>query len=126
MQIKTGIDMVSVSKIKKVIVENPDFIDEIFTPLEQSYSLNKKRCYEHFAARFAAKEAFVKAIGTGIGKGIHLKSIEVSNDFITGKPHVSIYGQTKEFTKSLGVFSMDISLSHTDDLAIAQVVLLLE
>ncbi|GAA4725747.1 holo-ACP synthase [Brevibacillus fulvus] len=126
MEIKIGIDLAFVAKIKKLAESSPEFLEEVFTETERSYCLGKKRCFEHLAARFAAKEAFFKAIGTGIGGGIGWKEIEVRNHFRTGRPYLNLAGKAEEMLASRQIVSVDLSLSHTEELAIAQVALLLE
>ncbi|HIW32342.1 MAG TPA: holo-ACP synthase [Candidatus Paenibacillus intestinavium] len=126
MEIRTGIDLQSVAKMEKKILSNLLQMDSIFTSQELAYSAGKKRRFEHLSARFAAKEAFLKAIGTGMGKGIELNEVGVRNEPLSGKPRLELQGNALIYVKQLGVISMDVSLSHTDELATAQVVLLLE
>jgi len=87
---------------------------------------NEGRKAEHLSARFAAKEAFLKAIGTGMGKGIELNEIGIRNEALSGKPNLELLGNALQFVNKLGVVSMDVSLSHSNEYAIAQVVLLLD
>lgn len=126
MEIKVGVDLTPVSKIKKIIESNPDFVQEVFTDRERAYCQGKKRCYEHYAVRFAAKEAFLKAIATGMGAGIDWGDIEVQNDFKTGKPYLALAGKAADIVKKMKAVSIDLSLSHTEDLGIAYVAILLE
>ncbi|MBU6339602.1 MAG: holo-ACP synthase [Rickettsiales bacterium] len=127
MIIGIGIDTVSVSRIEKLISESGDnFLKKIFTDSEinkaQSKNLtNAKTLF--LAKRFAAKEAFSKAIGLGIGRGINFKDIEIDNDKL-GKPFINILNQKEEFIKnhfSVKNFVVHLSLSDEADHAIAMV-----
>ena len=117
-----GTDIVEVARVAKAIA-NPRFCARVYTAAEQQYceSRGAQRA-QSYAARFAAKEAFSKAIGTGIGENAHLNEIEVLN-LDNGKPVVRLYGETKEyFEANFGGNEIDISLSHTSKLALATVV----
>lgn len=116
-----GTDIVEVERIKNSI-ENygKRFLDRIFTETEQEYSeLFKENKYVHYAARFAAKESFSKAIGTGITKGFKFKEVSIKNEK-TGKPNVILEGEMKE---KYGDLKIEVSLSHTDHNAIAYLII---
>lgn len=116
-----GTDIVEVERIKNSI-ENygKRFLDRIFTQTEQDYSeLFKENKYVHYAARFAAKESFSKAIGTGITKGFKFKEVSIKNEK-TGKPNVILEGEMKE---KYGDLKIEVSLSHTDHNAIAYLII---
>lgn len=122
-----GIDTVSVSRIEKLILKSEDkFLRKIFTDFEinkaQSKNLANLRSL-FYAKRFAAKEAFSKAIGLGIGRGINFKDIEIDNDKL-GKPFIKILNQKEEFIKnhlSVENFVVHLSLSDEADHALAMV-----
>ena len=119
-QIKNGIDLVQISRIDQSIQELGDrFLNRIYTEAEITYCQKKKNAAESFAARFAAKEAVSKALGTGIGPyGVSFKQIEVQA--IQGKaPNICLYDKTYEYFKMQGGQSIAISLSHDGDYAIA-------
>ncbi|MBT3169590.1 MAG: holo-ACP synthase [Candidatus Cloacimonetes bacterium] len=117
-----GIDLIEVARIEKQLLENSGFREKIFTKDEIKYCDSKKKKAEHFAARFAAKEAFLKAIGTGWRNGFSFLEIAVLNDEF-GKPILEIYGKTKQFIEENKIKNMQISLSHLKDLATAIVIL---
>lgn len=125
LDIRTGIDLQSVTIMEKKILSNQLQMDSIFTLRELTYADGKRRKAEYLSARFAAKEAFLKAIGLGMGKGIELNEIGIKNDVLTGKPTLELFGNALDFVNKLGAISIDVSLSHSYEYAIAQVVLLL-
>ena len=106
----TGIDIVEVKRIKKLLLSNGRFRDRVFTAAEVKYCENKKKKHEHYAVRFAAKEAVWKAMGKG---GVGLKSIEIKND-PNGAPRVFV--KHKLPCKGSKII---ITLSHTDNYAVA-------
>jgi holo-[acyl-carrier protein] synthase len=115
-----GIDIIEVSRIKQSIENYGErFLNRIYTPDEIEYSnAFKDKKYLHFAARFAAKEAFSKAIGTGLTDGFHFKEINISNKS-NGEPHIILSGNTLE--RHAGEI-FHVSLSHINDVAVATVV----
>ncbi len=125
MGIHCGVDMVEIQRIRESIERYGDsFVRKIFTDEEIKYCENRKSGrYESYAARFAAKEAVSKALGTGLAKGVTLKGIEMIND-AGGKPVVHLYGSTLEQYKKMGGVSMDISLTHSRNYATAFAVIL--
>ena len=98
------------------------FVRRVFTEAEQSYCEGKHPKYQHYAGRFAAKEAFFKALGLGWRKGLRWKEIEVIPDKL-GKPQLQLYGKAKTIADQLGVHGIHLSISHTQQLAIAVVIL---
>lgn len=119
MNISCGTDIVEVSRIKKSVLGSPSFSDRVYTPAEQEYCLSRKAGrFQSLAARFAAKEAVSKALGTGIGESAELTDIEISNDSL-GKPMVKLIGRALQtFNEKKGA-SIEISLSHSHDFAVA-------
>lgn len=119
MNITCGTDIVEIDRIKAAVAKAPAFKDRIFTAGEQSYCLAKKAGrYSSLAARFAAKEAVAKALGTGMGSKANPLDIEVLNDSY-GKPYVLLKGTAKETFELIGAENIDISLSHGRDYAVA-------
>jgi len=116
-----GTDITEIQRIETAIEKyGSRFADRIFTKTEQEYCESyKKGKYEHYAARFAAKEAFSKAIGTGITDGYKFNEIGIYNEK-SGKPVIQLYGGLLE---KWGDCEVHISLSHTGTLAIAMIVL---
>jgi holo-[acyl-carrier protein] synthase len=116
-----GTDLVEVSRIAKSI-ENKKFLDKIFSENEMRYCESKVNKIEHYAARFAAKEAFSKALGTGFRGGISFKEIEVINDNF-GKPLIKTSGNTLAFVSEKKIAVIHLSLSHIKETAVAMVIL---
>jgi holo-[acyl-carrier protein] synthase len=119
----TGIDIAEVDRIQHAIDRyGRRFIDRIFTELEIAYVERKANRFERYAARFAAKEAGMKAIGTGWKRGVRWLDFEVAN-LASGKPTLRFYGRAAEIAASLGVRSVALSLTHTKTTSVAFVVL---
>ena len=119
----TGVDLAEVPRIRRSIERYGErFLQRIFTPGERAYVDSKYNRYERYAARFAAKEAAMKAIGTGWKAGVTWQDCEVVN-LPGGKPTLRFSGRAAEIAGALGVKWVSLSLSHTADLAIAQVIL---
>ncbi|MGE4588304.1 MAG: holo-ACP synthase [Acidaminococcaceae bacterium] len=119
--IGVGCDFVEVARIKKAI-ENPRFIQKVYTPAEIEYCLARgKQQAMSFAARFAAKEAAAKALGTGF-RNASMQDVEVSKDEL-GKPIIKLSGSFQERAKNLGCKYFHVSLSHTKEYGLAQVIL---
>jgi holo-[acyl-carrier protein] synthase len=120
-----GIDLVPVSKIKEIMLRRPQFGEEIFTTNEREYCLARPDPYIHFAGRFAAKEAFLKALGTGLsGNGIDgsLSEIEVVPGR-GGRPELSISGWAARIGSRKKINQFTVSISHSGDFAVASVIL---
>lgn len=123
MAIFCGVDIIEIDRLKKSITEQRGFKDRVFTDSEISYCENRNNAkYESYAARFAAKEAVVKALGRGIADGLEWKQIEILNNEL-GKPYVVLYRRALELFNEMGAKSMDISLSHCSEYAVAYVVI---
>ena len=125
MEIKSGIDIIEVSRIKKSIDELGDaFINKVFTKVEIEYCKNtKEMVYQHYAARFAAKEATFKAISGLLSDkySISWKNAQIKNND-NGKPEIEFIDLSDEVAKKLEVIkSIDVSIAHIKDFAIASV-----
>ncbi len=116
-----GTDMVEISRIQKAIEKNPRFLQKVYTEKEIAYCQRKRNPWQSFAARFAAKEAVSKAMGTGLGK-IGLTDIEVENQS-SGQPKIVLYGAAKDFAREKGLGRVHISLSHSEAYAIATAII---
>ncbi len=103
----------------RLVTDNAGILDTIFTGREQRYCLGKRRCYEHLAARFAAKEAILKAFGTGLGSRMRWTEVEIVNG-LSGRPRVVLYGEVAAWARRRAVADVDVSLSHAAGIAIAQ------
>lgn len=123
MIVGSGIDMAEIGRIQQAIERyGHRFLDRIYTPAEQAYCLRKRNSAESFAARFAAKEAGAKALGTGISRGVHWLEIEVVRQ-PGGRPSLQFHGRAAQRAAQMGVTHAALSISHTNQLAIASVML---
>jgi holo-[acyl-carrier protein] synthase len=119
----TGIDIVDISRFEKFVRENNEpLFNRVFTPHELAYCVTKRRSAQHFALRFAAKEAFLKALGTGLRNGISWRDMEVVNDPF-GKPELQLGGRAGELCRENNVTRIFLSLSHDGNFAVASVIL---
>jgi holo-[acyl-carrier protein] synthase len=116
-----GTDIIEVSRIQKVMERDIGFREKIFSEGEIAYCEKMKNKFQHYAARFSAKEAFMKALGTGWRDGIRFIEIEVVHDPL-GKPLVRLSGKALEMAKNAGMGEIHISLSHVKEIASAVVV----
>jgi holo-[acyl-carrier protein] synthase len=118
-----GVDITEVARIRAAL-ENPRtgarFRARVFTPGEAAYCVKRRNGYESFAARFAAKEAMMKAIGGAVGRGVGWREIEVVRG--DGAPTIHLHGRAQACAEALGIRRIHLSLSHTAELAIAYVV----
>lgn len=117
-----GTDLIEVDRVKKQIESDNGFKERVFTPVEITYCDSKRHRYQHYAGRFAAKEAFMKALGTGWQEGVSFQDIEVVTA-PNGKPELKLYNKTSEITNSKYIQSMFVSLSHLASFAMAIVIL---
>ena len=123
MIISTGIDIVEVYRIAETISRTPRFVERVFTPAERQYCESKgAAAAQSFAGRFAAKEAFLKALKTGWRGKITWHDIEVVNDD-DGVPSLNITGEAQALVNKLGATNMHISIAHTSEHAVAEVIL---
>jgi holo-[acyl-carrier protein] synthase len=123
MIVGTGVDLAEVGRIRAAIERyGSRFIERIYTPGEIAYVERKANRYERYAARFAAKEAGMKAIGTGWKRGVRWRDFEVAN-LPTGKPTLRLHGRAAVYAERLGVNSIALSITHTAEIAMAHVIL---
>ncbi len=118
----TGIDIIEVERIASRVGRESGFRELVFSAHEIDYCDSKTTRFEHYAARFAAKEAFLKAIGSGWERGLSLFEIEVVNE-ANGKPGLRISGETARTLAPLGIRKIHVSLSHLKSMATAIVIL---
>jgi holo-[acyl-carrier protein] synthase len=117
-----GLDIAEIDRIEKAIVRHGQaFINRLFTRGEMEYCERFQNRYERYAARFAAKEAAMKALGTGWRHGIRWRDIEVARE-ASGKPTLRLEGVAREFADRLGVRNITLSITHSGNLAVAQVI----
>ena len=117
-----GVDLVKIDRINKASKNHPGFLERLFTDRERQYCAKQKFPAQHYAARFAAKEAVLKAIGTGWSAGVKWTDMEVLHGE-GGGPIVNISGRVKDLMDLRGVKQILLSYSHDGDYAVAQVVL---
>ena len=123
MIVGTGVDIVEVPRVAAAIERfGKRFLQRIYTEAEIRYCQSRRNSVERFAARFAAKEAALKALGTGWRMGVAWKEVEVRRE-PGGRPTVHFSGRAAEFATRLGMKHASLSLSHTAEQAIAQVIL---
>jgi holo-[acyl-carrier protein] synthase len=102
----------------RLAAENPGIQETIFTGPELRYCRGKRRATEHLAARFAAKEAVLKALGTGLGQRMRWTDVEIVNE-VLGRPVVRLHGEVAAWARRQGLAEVDVSLAHTSELAVA-------
>ena len=123
MIISIGIDIIEVARIREVLLRTPRFTDRVFTLAEREYCDSRGAVSaQHYAARFAAKEAALKALQTGWRGGISWQDVEVSAHE-SGAPYLILTGEVLKVFEKFGATQTHLSLSHTTQHAIAQVVL---
>lgn len=122
MIIGIGTDIFEVHRMKAKIDEGTGLINEIFTAGEIEYCENLKHKEQYYAARFAAKEAFLKALGTGWRFGIKFSDIDIFRDEL-GKPSIRLSGKAYEIAKEKGINKIHVSMSHIKEMVTAFVIL---
>ena len=120
----TGIDLIEINRIRKLLERNESgFLKRVFTENEQALiPENHKRRAEYIAGRYAAKEAFSKALGTGIGKNLRWQDIEILA-LLCGKPYINFLGNIRDESGQDESWVYHLSISHTEDFALAQVII---
>jgi holo-[acyl-carrier protein] synthase len=123
MIIAIGIDIIEVARIREVLLRSPRFRERVFTAAERAYCDSRGVvAAQHYAARFAAKEAALKALQTGWRGGIGWQDVEIgSHD--SGAPYLILHRSVKDLFNSSGASAAHLSMSHTSEHAIAEVVL---
>ena len=123
MIVGSGVDLVEIARIQQSLERyGKRFLNRVFTAAEQAYCMRKRNAAESFAARFAAKEAGAKALGTGISRGVNWLEIEVVRE-PGGRPGLRFHGRAAEIASQLGVARAALSITHTASLSMANVVL---
>ena len=117
-----GIDIVSVARIARMLDDHDErFLERCFTPSEREYAMSQRRAPEHLAARFAAKEAILKALGTGLTNGIQWTDVEIVRS-ATGRPEARLHAGALRIAQELGIGEWRLSMSHSDDAAVASAI----
>jgi holo-[acyl-carrier protein] synthase len=119
--VSTGIDIVEVGRMREILARTPRFRTRVFTERERGHcDARGAASAQHYAARFAAKEAALKALGTGWSGGVGWRDVEVVNDS-SGRPELILSGTALELFRLSGATRAHLSLSHTAEHAVAQV-----
>jgi holo-[acyl-carrier protein] synthase len=122
MIVGTGVDIAEISRLEEGLERHGErFTKRLFTPAEVAYCERFKNRGERYAARFAAKEAAFKALGTGWGSGVRWLDVEITHQ-PSGKPELVLTGRAQEVARGLGVTRMAVSISHSDRYVVAQVI----
>jgi holo-[acyl-carrier protein] synthase len=117
-----GLDIAEVDRIEVAIKRHgAPFLERLFTSSEAAYCERHKNKFERYAARFAAKEAAMKALGTGWSHGVRWRDIEVTRE-ATGKPTLRLAGAALQIAERMGVRNISVSITHSGNLALAQVI----
>ena len=119
----TGVDIIEVARVRNAVNKWGDrFIKKIFTDKEIEYSKKKRFMFQHLAARFATKEAVVKALGDGWQGQVTWKDLEILNEE-NGKPRVNLLGRAEQVKQEKGISDIIVSMSHTENYAVASAIL---
>ena len=116
-----GVDMVEIARMEKVLARRPNFAKRVFTADERAYCDRMARPAQHYAARFAAREAVLKALGTGFSGGIGVADVHVTRNE-AGQPQAQLEGRAAQIAAERGVREVALSLSYTHDVAVANAV----
>jgi len=117
-----GLDIAEIDRIEAAITRHgAPFIERLYTPEETAYCESHRNRFERYAARFAAKEAAMKALGTGWRYGVRWRDIEVARE-PSGKPSLNLEGVAREFADKLGVKNISLTITHSGNLALAEVI----
>ena len=119
--VRTGVDIVAVARVARLATEDARVLDDVFTPAELEYCRRRRSSFDHLAARFAAKEAVLKAFGTGIGKRMRWTDVEIVKER-SGRPLVRLHGEVASWARRRGLAGVDVSLAHSAGLDVAQAV----
>lgn len=124
-QVGLGVDVVDISRMERIIKRSPAFIERVFSEAERSYCNKNALASAHYAARFAAKEAVVKALGTGFSDGIVVRDVEIVHT-AHGRPVVALHGRAQEIADERHICEIPVSLSFTHSHAVACAVCITE
>ena len=113
-----GVDMLKIERMEQVMRRRPSFVRRVFTEEERAYCDTSARPAEHYAARFAAREAVLKALGTGFSGGVGLRDVSVTRD-AAGRPQALLTGRAAQIARERGVREIALSISHTREVAVA-------
>ena len=117
-----GTDIIEVERIGSLVAKGPSYINHVFTQNEIEFCESKRNKNQHYAARFAAKEAFMKALGTGWNLGISFTQIEIVPNAL-GKPEIVLHGRALEYADQEEIIRIHVSITHIKELANAVVII---
>ena len=122
-EVGLGVDIVEIARMRKIIERSPAFVEKVYSAAERAYCDSHAHPEVHYATRFAAKEAVLKALGTGFSEGIGWLDVEVRRTS-KGRPYVVLTGRAREVAREQGVREIPLSLSytHTDAVACAMAI----
>jgi holo-[acyl-carrier protein] synthase len=120
-RIRVGVDVVGVDRVTRLVTENEGIERTLFSERELEDCVGRRRCYEHMAVRFAAKEAVLKAFGTGLARRMRWTDVEIVRPG-GGRPEVQLHGEVADWAERNGLSDVDVSLSHGAGIAVAQAV----
>ena len=122
-EVGLGVDIVEIARMRKIIDRSPAFVEKVYSAAERAYCDSHAHPEVHYATRFAAKEAVLKALGTGFSEGIGWLDVEVRRTS-KGRPYVVLTGRAREVAREQGVREIPLSLSytHTDAVACAMAI----
>ena len=117
-----GLDIAEIDRIEAAITRHgASMLERLFTPEEVAYCEKHKNKFERYAGRFAAKEATMKALGTGWSRGVRWRDVEVIRE-PTGKPTLRLEGVARQVADQLGVKNISLTITHSGNLALAEVI----
>lgn len=116
-----GVDIVEIERMEKILTRSPNFSRRVFSEEERAYCEAHHRPAVRYATHFAAKEAVLKALGTGFAQGIAFTDVEVSH-VAGGKPVAVLHGRARQIADSLGILEIPLSLSRTNETAVANAI----
>jgi holo-[acyl-carrier protein] synthase len=117
-----GLDIAEIDRIEAAITRHrASILERLYTPAEVAYCESHRNKFERYAGRFAAKEAAMKALGTGWRRGVRWRDIEIIRE-PSGKPSLALKGAAKRIADGLGVKNISVTITHSGNLALAEVI----
>ena len=113
---KVGLDLIEIGRIRRTLERYPSFRDRVFTEAERTYCDSRPNPPQHYAARFAGKEAVGKALGFGVARAFAWRDVEIAG---RPKPSVRLSGRVEAWAARVGAGSIDLSMTHSRELAAA-------
>jgi holo-[acyl-carrier protein] synthase len=114
--VKVGLDLIEIGRIQRTLVRYPSFRDRVFTEAERAYCDSRPNPPQHYAARFAGKEAVGKALGFGVARAFAWRDVEISG---RPKPSVKLSGRVADWARRNEIGELDLSMTHSRELAAA-------